>query len=112
MQAGISVKVGAPYLGRSEKPETENAAPGEQRMMEEVVERENMRAAYQQVSRNGGAPGIDGMSVEELGRYLAVEWQGIKEALLSDRYQPQPVKRVEIAKPGGGGTAIGHPNGG
>ena len=54
--------------------ERENAAPGEQRMMEEVVERENMRAAYQQVRRNGGAPGIDGMSVEELGRYLAVEW--------------------------------------
>ena len=53
--------------------ERENAAPGEPRMMEEVVERENMRAAYQQVRRNGGAPGIDGMSVEELGRYLAVE---------------------------------------
>ena len=87
----------------------ENAAPGEQRMMEEVVERENMRAAYQQVRRNGGAPGIDGMSVEELARYLAVEWQGIKEALLSDRYQPQPVKRVEIAKPGGGVRQLGIP---
>ena len=64
-----------------------------------------MRAAYQQVRRNGGAP-IDGMSVEER-RYLAVEWQGIKEALLSDRYQPQPVKRV--AKPGGGVRQLGIP---
>ena len=89
--------------------EREKIDPGEQRMMEEVVERENMRAAYQQVRRNGGAPWIDGMSVEELGRYLSVEWQGIKEALLSDRYQPQPVKRVEIAKPGGGVRQLGIP---
>ena len=78
-------------------------------MMEEVVERENMRAAYQQVRRNGGAPGIDGMSVEELGRYLKGEWQRIREALLADRYQPQPVKQAEIAKPGGGVRQWGIP---
>ena len=61
-----------------------------------------MLAAYRQVRRNGGAPGIDGMNVEDLGRYLAGEWQGIKEALLGDRYEPQAVKREEIAKPGCG----------
>ena len=71
-------------------------------MLEEVVERQNMRAAYQQVKRNAGAPGIDGMSVEELGPHLWEEWQRIKEALLAERYEPQPVKRVEIPKPGGG----------
>ena len=43
-------------------------------MMEEVVERENMRAAYRQVTRNAGAPGIDGLSVEEVGRDLRGEW--------------------------------------
>ncbi len=48
----------------------ENGDPSEQRMLEEVVERQNMRAAYQQVKRNAGAPGIDGMSVEELRGYL------------------------------------------
>ena len=78
-------------------------------MMDEVVERENMRAAYQQVRRNGGAPGIDGMSGEQLGRYLKGEWQRIREALPADRYQPQPVKRVEIAKPGGGVRQSGIP---
>ena len=78
-------------------------------MLEEVVERENMRAAYQQVKRNAGAPGIDGMSVEELGPHLREEWQRIKEALLDERYEPQPVKRVEIPKPGGGVRQLGIP---
>ena len=78
-------------------------------MLEEVVERQNMRAAYQQVKRNAGAPGIDGMSVEELGPHLREEWQGIKEALLDERYEPQPVKRVEIPKPGGGVRQLGIP---
>ena len=88
---------------------TENGDPSEQRMLEEVVERQNMRAAYQQVKRNTGAPGIDGMSVEELGAHLREEWQRIKEALLDERYEPQPVKRVEIPKPGGGMRRLGIP---
>ncbi len=78
-------------------------------MLEEVVERQNMRAAYQQVKRNAGAPGIDGMSVEELGPHLREEWPRIKEALLDERYEPQPVKRVEIPKPGGGMRRLGIP---
>ena len=49
------------------------------------------------------------MSVEELGPYLREEWQGIKEALLDERYEPQPVKRVEIPKPGGGTRRPGIP---
>ena len=54
------------------------------------------------------------MSVEELGRCLRGEWQRIKEAMLDDRYRPQPVKRVEIAKYAAaeGGTGIGAPAGG
>ena len=76
-------------------------------MLEEVVERQNMRAAYQQVKRNAGAPGIDGMSIEELGPHLREEWQRIKEALLDERYEPQPVKQVEIPKPGGGMRQLG-----
>ena len=86
-----------------------NGDPSEQRMLEEVVERQNMRAAYQQVKRNAGAPGIDGMSVEELGPHLREEWQRIKEALLAERFEPQPVKRVEIPKPGGGVRQLGIP---
>ena len=86
-----------------------NVDRSEQGMLEEVVERQNMRAAYQQVKRNAGAPGIDGMSVEELGPYLREEWPRIKEALLDERYEPQPVKRVEIPKPGGGMRQLGIP---
>ncbi len=78
-------------------------------MLEEVVERQNMRAAYQQVKRNAGVPGIDGMSVEELGPYVREERQRIMEALLGGRYEPQPVKRVEIPKPGGGVRRLGSP---
>ncbi|MCY4376288.1 MAG: group II intron reverse transcriptase/maturase [Spirochaetaceae bacterium] len=86
-----------------------NVDRSEQGMLEEVVERQNMRAAYQQVKRNAGAPGIDGMSVEELGPHLREEWPRIKEALLDERYEPQPVKRVEIPKPGGGMRQLGIP---
>ena len=79
-----------------------NVDRSEQGMLEEVVERQNVRAACRQVKRNAGAPGIDGMSVEEPGPCLREEWHGIEEALLDERYEPRPVKRVEIPKPGGG----------
>ena len=50
--------------------------------LEEVVERENLRKALKQVRRNKGAPGVDGMTVEQLGDYLAENWPEIREALL------------------------------
>jgi RNA-directed DNA polymerase len=72
--------------------------------MEEVLRRENVQAAYERVRQNGGAPGIDGMTVEALGPYCREHWARIREELLEDRYQPQPVRRVEIPKPDGQGT--------
>ena len=83
--------------------------PRKQQLLEEVVEGENMRAAYRQVIRNAGAPGIDAMSVEDLASHLKEQWQQVKEALLEDRYQPQAVKRVDIPKPGGGMRQLGIP---
>jgi RNA-directed DNA polymerase len=77
--------------------------PAEQRLMEEVVEGKNMQEAYRNVVRNRGAAGIDEMTVEELKPYLKKEWPAIKEELLGDHYRPQPVRRVEIPKPGGKG---------
>jgi len=71
--------------------------------MEEVLRRENMLQAYQRVVKNGGAPGIDGMTVEAVEQALRDRWEGIRNELLSDRYQPQPVRKVEIPKPDGGG---------
>jgi RNA-directed DNA polymerase len=77
--------------------------------MERVVERGNLRAALRRVQQNGGSPGIDGMPVEELPGYLRAHWPQIREALLAGTYRPQPVKRVEIPKPGGGGRKLGLP---
>jgi len=80
----------------------ENPASTNQ-LMEEVCERENLKRALQRVKANMGSPGIDGMTVEELSGYLQQHWPAIREQLLSGTYAPQPVRRVEIAKPDGGG---------
>ena len=72
-------------------------------MMEAVVERENMFAALRRVKSNKGSAGADGMSVDALGGYLREHWPRIKVELLSGCYQPYPVRRVEIPKPGGKG---------
>lgn len=74
-----------------------------------IWERQNMLAAMKRVERNGGAPGIDGMTVEELRPYLRERWLEIKEALDRESYQPKPVRRVEIPKPDGGKRMIGIP---
>lgn len=73
-------------------------------MMEAVVERENMLSASRRVVSNKGSAGVDGMSVEELKPYLQTHWARIKGQLLEGSYQPQPVLRVEIPKPGGKGV--------
>jgi RNA-directed DNA polymerase len=71
--------------------------------MEEVIERDNLSRALHRVEKNGGAAGVDDMPVDELRSYLRTHWPRIKESLLNGSYRPQPVKRVEIPKPGGAG---------
>jgi RNA-directed DNA polymerase len=82
---------------------TESLAIGEQ-LMEEVCERENCRQALARVKANKGSPGVDGMTVHELPEFLKQHWPTIREQLLSGTYRPQPVRRVEIPKPDGGGV--------
>src|SRR5450756_778007 len=82
---------------------------GNQRVMEEVCERENRRKALKRVRANQGSPGIDGMTVDELPEYLEQHWPAIREQLLSGTYEPKPVKRVEIPKPDGGVRKLGIP---
>ena len=81
--------------------------PGE--LLEKTLERENMKRAYQRVKQNGGAPGVDGMDTATLAEYLKTNWETIKEQLRTGTYRPQPVKRVDIPKPGGGMRALGIP---
>jgi RNA-directed DNA polymerase len=76
---------------------------------EQVWERENLFAALKRVERNGGAPGIDGMTVEELRPYLKEHWLEVRAALESGSYKPSPVRRVEIPKPDGGVRLLGIP---
>ena len=61
------------------------------------------------VGRATLSPGIDGMTVEALSAHLRVHWPRLREELLAGRYQPQPVKRVAIPKPGGGERELGIP---
>src|SRR5580765_931281 len=87
---------------------TESPAIGEQ-LMEEVCGRENCKQALKRVKANKGSPGVDGMTVHDLPRYLIQHWPTIREQLLSGTYKAQPVKRVEIPKPDGGVRKLGIP---
>jgi len=90
------------------KHDTESPASTEH-LMEEVCQRENLKKALKRVRQNKGSPGVDGMTVKELPDYLMEHWPMIRDQLLSGTYQPQPVKRVEIPKPGGGVRKLGIP---
>ena len=79
------------------------------RLMEAVVERANAIAALKRVRQNQGSPGIDGMTVDDLPIYLVTEWEAIRAQLLAGTYQPQPVRRQEIEKRGGGMRQLGIP---
>jgi RNA-directed DNA polymerase len=74
--------------------------------MEDVCARKNLISAFKRVVRNGGAPGIDGMTVKELGAHCQEHWTRIREELLSDHYKPQPIRQVAIPKPDGKGIRM------
>ncbi len=82
---------------------------GQIQLMETICERENMKQALRRVRRNKGAPGIDGMTVEELPGYLRRHWPRIKAELLSGQYKPMPVRRKDIEKSDGGIRPLGIP---
>jgi len=77
--------------------------------MTQVLDRTNLVRALHQVKRNKGAPGIDGMSVDQLPEHLKQHWPAIKRQLLEGRYRPKPVRRVEIPKADGSRRALGIP---
>jgi RNA-directed DNA polymerase len=78
-------------------------------LMHRILTRQNMLAAYRAVKRNAGAPGVDNMSVAALGAWLQENWEQTKADLLEGRYEPQPVRRVDIPKAGGGTRTLGIP---
>lgn len=79
------------------------------KLLEMIVDRQNLNQAYKQVKANQGSHGVDGMKVDELLPYLKENGEGLRKALLEGRYTPAPVRRVEIPKPDGGVRQLGIP---
>lgn len=76
------------------------------KLLEKVIDRNNLNLAYKRVKRNGGSHGVDGMKVDELLPHLKQHGNQIRRDLLDGKYRPQPVRRVEIPKPNGGGVRL------
>jgi RNA-directed DNA polymerase len=90
------------------KSEPESPAPTAN-LMEVICDPDNIEAALRAVVRNKGAPGVDGITVRQLPALLKARWPEIEHQLLQGRYQPQPVRRVQIPKPAGGTRDLGIP---
>src|SRR5713226_7258648 len=73
------------------------------RLMEEVCERDNLKEALRRVKANKGSAGVDGVTIGDISNYLKKHWPAIRARLLNGTYEPEPVRRVEIRKPDGGG---------
>jgi RNA-directed DNA polymerase len=87
----------------------EDAPVGGPDLLERVLAPRNLQRALHQVRRNQGAPGIDGMTVDDLGEHLKTHWPTIRASLLAGTYAPQPVRRAAIPKAGGGTRTLGLP---
>ena len=79
------------------------------KLMEQILATDNVKEALDRVVANRGAPGVDGMAVDEAEDYLKSNWRSIRESILSREYRPAPVRRVEIPKPSGGVRKLGIP---
>lgn len=78
-------------------------------LIEKVLSRENLNNAYKRVKSNGGAAGIDGMTVEQILPYLKEHKENLQNRIRNCKYKPKAVRRVEIPKPDGGKRSLGIP---
>ena len=78
-------------------------------LLEEILKKDNLNRAFKRVKANKGAPGIDGITVEEIGAYLRENQKELTERIKRGKYTPDPVRRVEIPKPDGGIRKLGIP---
>lgn len=91
---------------RSIWKEKDSAQP---ELLEKILYKDNLNRAYKRVKANKGAPGIDGITVEDIGEYLRENQQAIIEKIYKGKYTPDPVKRKEIPKADGGMRKLGIP---
>lgn len=87
----------------------ESSCPEAMLLMEMVVGHKNLHNALRRVESNKGAPGVDGLDVKNLRAYLGENWKRIEAEVFAGEYKPQPVRRVDIPKPGGGTRMLGIP---
>lgn len=78
-------------------------------LLEQVLQKENLQAAWKQVRANKGAAGVDGMTIDDFPDWAKLNWPRLAAELATGRYRPAPVKRVEIDKPDGGKRPLGIP---
>ena len=78
-------------------------------LLEKILSKDNMNAAYKRVCANKGAGGVDEVTIEELGDYIKENWESIRNQIRGREYKPQPVRRVGIPKPDGGVRKLGIP---
>ena len=95
----------AQSAGQMETAEQDNASD----LMEKILDRDNLNKAYQRVKSNKGAPGIDGMTVEEALPWLKEHREELLESIRGGWFKPNPVRRKEIPKPDGGVRKLGIP---
>lgn len=78
-----------------------NANESKERLLEEILDKDNLNNAFKRVKANKGAHGVDGMEVDELLQYLKDNGEHLKQSILDGKYRPNPVRRVEIPKEDG-----------
>ena len=92
---------GAHSPGRITENNIIDADESEERLLEQIVDRDNLNRAFKRVKSNKGAHGVDGMKVDELLQYLKENGEQLKQSILDGKYHPNPVRRVEIPKEDG-----------
>ena len=71
------------------------------RLLEKIMDKENVRVALKRVISNKGSHGIDGMKVDELRAYFNENWKSLKQSVMDGKFRPNPARRVEILKEDG-----------
>lgn len=95
--------------GRITENNITDADLSRERLLEEIVDRDNMNKAYKRVKSNKGAHGVDGMKVDELLQYLKENGSQLRQSILDGKCRPNPVRRVEIPKEDGKKRKLGIP---